>query len=242
MIVDQLMSTIKKHLRHTRNLYIHVFTNSHHRQYQSALYCRLLPLESRVLLVSKKFNKPLCCLVAKLKILSPTKFYLIDLNAEFQNNHDHIHKDGLHPSKNSVKAIVKSHRINLINLKVEISHCTLSIRPKHNQQMPKPSENLTCFFKKKIFSNNVSFGKGLLFLSNRLDALVHYHNCNAKNKIICECSVMGYLESTQVHSAKIYSNFFVLYNEVESNPGPTFSDESILAITENVLKTLKFFT
>ena len=72
--------------------------------------------------------------------LSPTKLNLINLSAEFQDNHDYIQTDGLHPSVNGVKAIVKSLRNNLINLNVEISNCTVSIRPKENRQTPRPRQ------------------------------------------------------------------------------------------------------
>ena len=53
-----------------------------------------------------KFNKLLFSLVPKVKDLSHSKLNLIDLNAQFRNNYDYVHSDGLHPPENVGKAIV----------------------------------------------------------------------------------------------------------------------------------------
>ena len=82
--------------------------------------------------------------------LSHTKLNLIELNAQFQNNHDYIHTYGLHPSENGVKSIVKFLRNNLINLNVETSDC-VSIRPKQNRQIPRPSQKDVLNFFKNIY-------------------------------------------------------------------------------------------
>ena len=141
MIVYRLISTLKKQLRHTKSLYIHMVTNSHQRQKS---ICTLLPLdairkESNVSL--SKFNKQQCSLVSKKKDLSLTKPNLIDLNAEFWKNHDYIYTDCLHHSENVVKAIVKSLRNNLMKLISEISDCAISIWPKHNRQTTRHRQN-----------------------------------------------------------------------------------------------------
>ena len=51
MIVYRLILTLKRKLRHTKSLCLHVISNSHHRQYQSAFYYRLVFLEKREKLV-----------------------------------------------------------------------------------------------------------------------------------------------------------------------------------------------
>ena len=165
-----------------------------------------MPSEKRLKLVSK-IQEQLSSFVPYVKYLSHTNVNLTDLNAEFQQNHDCSHTDGLHPSENEIKAIVKSLRNNLINLNVEISDCVISIRTKQNRQKTRPSQKDVSPFLRNFMVTDVIFGQGLSFISNMLDALVLYHKNNAK-MIFLKCSVTGYLEQTQVDSGKIYCNYF----------------------------------
>ena len=56
---------------------------------------------------------------------------------------------------------------------------------------------------------------------NMLDAVLFYNNCNTKIYVICECSVMGFLESTEIDQAKFIAIIFLLSGDVESNRGST---------------------
>ena len=53
-----------------------------------------------------------------------------------------------------------------------------------------------------------------------------------KNKIICDCCVTGYLESTKMTQAKLIAIFGLLSGEIEWNPGLTVSYKSLLGITK----------
>ena len=106
-----------------------LYASAHKFTAERSSICILLPLgairiESGVSV--NKFNKQPGSLVSKVKDLSHTNPYLIDLNASFQNCRDYIHTDDLHPSENVVKAIAKSFRNNLIEIN-EISNSAISI-------------------------------------------------------------------------------------------------------------------
>ena len=92
--------------------------------------------------------------------LSNTKLNLVDLNAEFPNNHDYNHTDGFHPAEIGLKSNVKSLRNNLINVDVK-KDCAISIRPEQSRKTPRPSQfdvfvflNIIClitYFLDKVF-------------------------------------------------------------------------------------------
>ena len=64
--------------------------------------------------------------------LSHPKLNLIDLNAKIQETHDFIHKDELHPFKNSVQSCVKSLCSYLLIINLEISDCAINSTEKES--------------------------------------------------------------------------------------------------------------